>query len=69
MPTVRKYKIRRITKKRNAHEVTLPTDWLEYHGLKAGDEVVVIANSVVVIAPPNDPKAEEIARKIAEGRI
>jgi bifunctional DNA-binding transcriptional regulator/antitoxin component of YhaV-PrlF toxin-antitoxin module len=32
----------------------LPKEWLEYHGLKEGDVLYVVADSVLVIAPSLD---------------
>jgi len=30
--------------------VTIPPDWVRQHGMKAGDEVVLAANSIITIA-------------------
>ena len=38
--------------------VTLPKGWLNYFGIKAGDEVEIVANGNLVIRPIRLPEAE-----------
>jgi bifunctional DNA-binding transcriptional regulator/antitoxin component of YhaV-PrlF toxin-antitoxin module len=43
--------------------VTVPKAWWSYYGLKAGDEVIVIANGELTI----QPKTISLIRRVSEG--
>ena len=41
--------------------VILPQDWLEFYGLKKGDEIALLGNALIVIAPKHmERKARHI---------
>lgn len=50
---------RRIYKAGSSLALTLPRGWLAYFGLKAGDEVEIVANGKLVIRPIRSPEVEE----------
>lgn len=41
----------KIVKIGNAVGITLPKEWVEEHGLKVGDRVYKVANSMITINP------------------
>ena len=43
--------------------IVLPREWLDYYGLSQGDEVVILANEVLVIVPKH---LEQDARRLIE---
>ena len=55
---------RRTYKIGSSTGVTLPKSWLDYHGKDKVDELTLIGNSILVIAPRG---LEEKARQIVEG--
>ena len=58
----RKYKVRpswKGEKGEKGKEVTLHPDWCEYNKIKAGDDVTIIANGVMVILPPDITEKRE----------
>jgi bifunctional DNA-binding transcriptional regulator/antitoxin component of YhaV-PrlF toxin-antitoxin module len=67
MPIEKTYKIRKATKNGNLAEISIPTEWREYHGLEYGDEVKMFADSVLVILPNNDKETEDKVRAFLEG--
>ena len=46
--------------------ITLPKGWLRYWGLRKGQKVVVLCNSIIVVIPPGHPKADETKRFVKE---
>ena len=49
--------------------VTLPIAWLRYWGLKKGQKVVILCNSVLVLIPPGHPKRDKIKTLLKERLI
>ena len=49
---------RRIYAAGGSLAITLPKGWLAYFGIKAGDEVEIVANGKLVIRPAVSPKNE-----------
>jgi len=49
MPTITFRKIIRLGK--NGLVITLPTGWIRFYGLKAGDKLEVIANKKLIVRP------------------
>lgn len=47
---------RKIIGFRTSNGITLPKGWIEFLGIKKGDEVPFICDNVLIFAPPN--KAE-----------
>ncbi len=48
--------------------VTLPRGWLNYFGIKAGDEVEIVANGYLVIRPIRLPEVDEKAEVLGRGK-
>lgn len=45
--------------------ITLPKGWLEFYGLKERDPIIVLGDSVLIVARPEDARqAEEIVRTL-----
>jgi len=59
MPLLEK---RRIYAAGGSLAVTLPKGWLKYFGIKAGDEVEIVANDNLVIRPVLSPGIEGIGQ-------
>jgi antitoxin component of MazEF toxin-antitoxin module len=57
MPLLEKRKIYAAGK---SLAVTLPRAWLNYFGIKAGDEVEIVANGNLIIRPIPSPEVEEV---------
>ena len=56
--------IRKITKYgKSSQGIVLPREWLDYYGLSAGDEIVILANEVLIIVPKH---LEQQARRLIE---
>ena len=60
---------RKIYAAGNSLAVTLPRGWLRYFGIKAGDEVEVIANGNLVIRPIRSPGVDEKAEVPGGGEV
>lgn len=48
---------------KSSNSVVLPREWLDYYELTNGDELVILGNQVLVIAPTH---LEETARRLIE---
>jgi len=64
MPIIKKYKIR---KSGRGYEISLPIDWIRFYNLKEGDEVVAVADSVIVIAT-DEEKAKKAIQLIEKSK-
>jgi len=56
----------KIRKQGGSHYVSIPKEWLEFWGLKEGDQVSLVGNSMIILAPE---KLEGKAKKIVLGEI
>ena len=63
MPMLEKRRVRAIG---GSLLLTLPKGWLNYFGVKAGDELEVVANGNLVIRPTREPDAAS-AGQASEG--
>jgi len=43
--------VRKLIKYGESLAITLPPEWVEKHGLKPGDEVPIVADSILKIVP------------------
>ena len=66
MPIEKRYKIRKATKKGTLAEITVPTEWRKYHGIEYGDEVKMLADSILVVLPKDDKRTEAKVRAFLE---
>ncbi len=55
---------RSLTKHGGSYEVILPKGWVEFYHLKAGDEITMVVDDLLIICPPG---LEDKARAIMEG--
>jgi bifunctional DNA-binding transcriptional regulator/antitoxin component of YhaV-PrlF toxin-antitoxin module len=69
MPIEKTYKIRKATKTGNLAEISIPTEWREYHGLKYGDKIKMFVDSVLVVLPNDDKETEDKVRAFLEGNL
>ena len=52
--------------------ITLPKGWIKYHNIQPkekdidGDSVTILANSIIIIVPPNRPDLKDKAKKLIE---
>ena len=61
MPSLFERSLIRIGKK--AHAIVLPTAWVRYHELQAGDKLEVIANDELTISPIKIVETKNIRKK------
>lgn len=45
--------------------IVLPREWLDYYGLSKGDELLILGNDVLIVAPK---RLERMARELIERR-
>jgi len=64
MPMLLRRKIRRGVSTRDVFEITLPKSWIDFHEIRPGDEVILLANNILVIIP--DVKDEELFEKVRQ---
>ena len=51
---------RRVVKSGHSLIVSLPVEWAKEHGIKQGDELALVANSILTMSPkPEKRKKEE----------
>jgi len=52
--------------------ITLPKGWIKYYNIKPkekdtdGDSVIILANSIIIVVPPNRPDLREKAKRLIE---
>jgi len=63
----RKIHLRKSSTK-SGHEVSIPPDWITYHGLKTKDkqEMELLYDSIIIISPPGTNLSKEKQKKIAK---
>jgi len=44
---------RKIIKYGSGLAISLPKEWVEWHRLKPGDEVAIVANKELIVIPPS----------------
>ncbi len=55
---------RSLTKHGGSYEVILPKGWVEFYHLKAGDEITMVVDDLLIICPPGlENKARAIMEK------
>lgn len=57
MPTVTERKVVRFGEK--ALVITIPKAWSDYYGVKAGDQLRVVADDVLTVHPPKATTGDE----------
>lgn len=54
----------KIRKQGGSHYVAIPKEWLEFWGLKEGDDVSLIGDSIIILSPEKlEGKARQIVLK------
>ena len=64
MGTLTKRKVYRTGKDKATYCLNLPKGWCFFNGLKQGQEVIIMANNVLVVIPPNLSHLVEEVRSI-----
>ena len=62
-PTISKRTIIRVG---DSSAITIPPEWLKLAGLKIGDEVILVGDNELRIAPHSDKLARELHKRLEE---